>query len=233
MQKLMLVLVALNGCAPAAPLVEKEEEIQEITSATRTLFVLCGDETATIEDFRLVLSNEEVQVNAMCDNWTPLMSVARWNSSTEVITALINAGAEVRKRGQYGWTPLMNAAIGNPNPEVITALIQRGADINSRDDIEWTPLIGAAKFNPNPEVITTLINAGADVKARNEIGQIPLMGAAGRRNHANLEVITVLLAAGADAKAKDKDGKTALDYAKANAALNGTDGDWKLTDASF
>ena len=37
------------------------------------------------------------------------------------------------------------------------------------------------------------------------------------------EVLTVLLEAGSDAKAKDGKGKTALDYAKENAKLKGTE----------
>ena len=46
-----------------------------------------------------------------------------------------------------------------------------------------------------------------------------------------LPVAAKLLIGGA--KAKDKDGKTALDYAKKNEALKGTDAYWKLNDASF
>ena len=41
-------------------------------------------------------------------------------------------------------------------------------------------------------------------------------------NNPNPEVLTVLLEAGADAKAKSNEGKTALDYARENEALKGT-----------
>ena len=61
-------------------------------------------------------------------------------------------------------------------------------------------------------------------------GATPLMYAT---NGDNPEVmITAFLKAGADAKAKDSDGKTALDYAQANAKLKGTDALKKLEEAS-
>lgn len=41
-------------------------------------------------------------------------------------------------------------------------------------------------------------------------------------NNPNPKVLTVLLEAGADAKAKSNEGKTALDYARENEALKGT-----------
>ena len=41
---------------------------------------------------------------------TPLMYAAGGNSSPEIITALLKAGAELEARDQYGWTTLMFAA---------------------------------------------------------------------------------------------------------------------------
>lgn len=51
-------------------------------------------------------------------------------------------------------------------------------------------------------------------------GWTPLTVAA--YNNPNPKVLTVLLEAGADAKAKSNEGKTALDYARENEALKGT-----------
>lgn len=48
----------------------------------------------------------------------------------------------------------------------------------------------------------------------------------------NPEMITALLKAGADAKAKTNKGFTALDYAKANKSLEGTDALKQLEEAS-
>jgi ankyrin repeat protein len=88
----------------------------------------------------------------------------------------------------------------------------------------------AASSNQNTEVIAALLKAGADVNVQIKDGWTPLMIAAGKNQ--NPEVIMVLLGAGADAKAKNSEGKTAFDYAKNNAKLNGTDAFRQLQEAS-
>jgi len=68
------------------------------------------------------------------------------------------------------------------------------------------------------------------VNARNREGSSPLMIAA--RHNKNPEVITVLLKAGADVKAKNNDGKTALDCAKNNESIKGTQAMKELEEAT-
>ncbi len=147
------------------------------------------------------------------------------------IQAAIDQGANANARDMNAVTPLMYAAVHNPNPDVITTLLKAGAEINARANAGTTPLMWAALANPNPEVITTLLRAGADIKAReNDNGMTSLMWAA--LANPNPEVITVLLKAGANAKTKDRQGLTALDYAKDNAELKGTDSYQQLQEAS-
>jgi len=52
------------------------------------------------------------------------------------------------------------------------------------------------------------------------------------RYNSNPEMTSPLLKAGADAKAKDSSGQTALDYAKNNYSLKGTDALKQLEEAS-
>jgi len=88
-----------------------------------------------------------------------------------VISALLEAGADINARDRNGWSALMWAAQGNQNPEVISALLEAGADINASSISGWTALMWAAKFNQNSNVIIALLSAGADVKAKNEAGE--------------------------------------------------------------
>ena len=72
--------------------------------------------------------------------------------------------------------------------------------------------------------------AGAALDGRDYNGWTPLMFAASKTE--NPKVIIRLLKAGADEKAKTKKGYTALDYAKVNETLEGTDALKKLEEAS-
>jgi ankyrin repeat protein len=133
----------------------------------------------------------------------------------------ISKGADVKSRFG-GMTPLMYAAAYNKDPEVITVLLKAGADIEARDSAHGgTALMWAATFNSNPEVITTLLKAGANVNAQDGYDYTPLMIAASHTK--NPEVIMTLLKAGEDVRVKNNLGRTALDYAKGNESLQGTD----------
>lgn len=83
------------------------------------------------------------------------------NDNTEVIRALVEAGADPRVRDNLGYTPLHRAA-GMCEPEIVELLIRRGADPDARDANGFTPLIGAAGSG-RIENVRLLVAAGADV----------------------------------------------------------------------
>ena len=80
-------------------------------------------------------------VNARDDEYdaTPLHNAAWFNDNPAVITALLNAGADVNARDRAGDTPLHNAARFNDNPAVITALLNAGADAAIQNGVGNTP----------------------------------------------------------------------------------------------
>ena len=162
---------------------------------------------------------------------TPLHFAAVVSVNPDVITALLEAGADVNTRAEGGETPLYMAAQLNPNPGVIHALIKAGADANARETYGETPLHAAAKMNSNPDVITMLIIGGADVNARNGYEATALHAAAWENS--NPDVITALLERGADGSIEDDNGRTPFDLAKENEAIKNTDAYWALNDARF
>jgi hypothetical protein len=170
-------------------------------------------------------------VNARVDGWPPLTWAVRYNENPEVLKALIDAGTEIDAQADEGWTALMYATWYSNNSEIIKVLIDGGAEINAQSDDGMTPLMKAALGNENLEIIKMLLDAGAEINARNNDGMTPLMWAAWLNE--NPESVLLLLQAGADSTLSDSEGKRAIDYAKGNEALKGTDAYEKLDEASF
>lgn len=153
---------------------------------------------------------------------------------------LIQAGAQVNTRDQYGWTPLMYAAKSG-QVELAQGLLAAGADVNAATRLGDTALIHAAT-GAVPEMIGVLVKAGAKVDAKGDNGNTALIlaGAHGITINSQLLLkaggdvnvqnnqgqtaliknvliggydVSLLLENGADPKIKDYEGKTALDYA--------------------
>jgi len=134
-----------------------------------------------------------------------------------LIRALVENGAVLDARDNYGQTPLLIAAAGKPASALY--LIEKNADVRARDASGNTPLLAAAAAGSR-EVAQALIRRKADVNAADADGTTPLIYAAA---HGDALLVKSLLDAGADPMYTDASGHTALDYAvsykKREAAL--------------
>jgi len=127
----------------------------------------------------------------------------------QVIRTLIEAGANVNRRGWAGSFPLMYAFI----PDAADLLIRCGADVNAQDDAGNTALLMAAMDDPSGDVVQRLLQAGARVNVSAKNGATPLHLAAMTGKYS---VVKMLIASGADPHAKDANEKTPLMYAEEN-----------------
>ena len=88
----------------------------------------------------------------------------------------------------------------------------------------------ALMFAGNAEIVNALIEAGADDLTDNE-GKTALIHATSS-DDSNHETVNALIDAGSNVKHKDNSGRMALDYARDNPDLKGTDALKRLEELS-
>ena len=212
-------------------LLDADAEINagDLSGYTSLMYAIRNKNT-NIMDF---LIRSGADVNAKSDNGsTALLLAAGYSEKSILVDLLLNAGADANAQSKGGITPIMAAAFANNQDSVFRKLIDNGSDVNAVSDKGGTALIAAAMKNDNPKVLKVLLDAGAEINYRHrQSGATALMAAA--MSNANPQVLLLLLENGANAKISDRSKKTALDYAKENEALKGTDAFWKLNDATY
>lgn len=70
-------------------------------------------------------------VNAIVDNYTPLMEAAH-RGCVDVVKLLVSSGADVNLKNAFGYTALMVAA-GSGNREIVKVILDSGADIDIKN----------------------------------------------------------------------------------------------------
>lgn len=148
--------------------------------------------------------------------------------NTQGVIEAINSGANINAKDDDGNTALMSAA-GNRHTEIANALIKAGADVNAKINDGRTALMLAADQG-HTETVNALIEAGADDLTDNA-GKTALIHAASSE-YSNPETVNALIDAGSNVKQRDNIGKTAVDYARDNPKLKGTDALKRLEELS-
>jgi ankyrin repeat protein len=160
-----------HGANPNARLSQdKEKAAEEIRNGS----------VATYEKRTAVTVTEIVLQGA-----TPLFLAAEVNN-LDVITTLVEAGADPLIGTERGTTPLMMAAGAGTDVqreraleeratalETAKFLVERGADVNAAGQYGWTALHAAAYQGINP-VIEYLVSKGAKIDQKDEFGQTAL-----------------------------------------------------------
>ncbi|HKO59647.1 MAG TPA: ankyrin repeat domain-containing protein [Pyrinomonadaceae bacterium] len=97
------------------------------------------------------------------------------DSTPDLLWDLVNAGANINYKTDYGATPLMSVA-GQNNSEILEEMLTAGADVNAADDDGMTALILAASEGRVLNV-RLLVLGGASIEARDSDGKTALMHA--------------------------------------------------------
>jgi Ankyrin repeats (many copies) len=133
---------------------------------------------------------------------TPL-HVAASAGHSDMLSLLIEHGADVNGRGLVGNTPLHRAS-RNARLEAGQFLLNRGANIDAPNDYNSTALIYSTDWS-HAEFARMLLERGAMIDARGIYGRTALHWAAA---DGQTEVVRLLLERGADAHVRDEDGNT-------------------------
>jgi ankyrin repeat protein len=140
-------------------------------------------------------------------NFTPLHYCVSFDyRNDEIAKLLIQKGANVNAKDEFGSTTLLSALYLDNNKEIVELLLNKGADINVKNEKWETPLIIASEKN-SCEVIKLLIDKGAHINIEGKNGDTPLINACKK---GIIEIVEVLINAGADINLKSSNHKTPL-----------------------
>ena len=88
------------------------------------------------------------------------------------VVALIERGANVHEKDQYGWTPLY-LACSSGHAVIAMALIEKGANVNDKNRLGRTPLYYACIWGHSATAMTLLENGAVGVNDRGNSGLTP------------------------------------------------------------
>jgi ankyrin repeat protein len=178
-----------------------------------------GDEKPIGDQFAIAIESGDLDAvkslvngGAKADTWieygehkiTPLMK-ACWDGQQEIVSFLIEAGANVNATDDDGETPIFSA-IKRDRPEITELLIEKKANINIKDSRQFSPITIAAAAGSD-KIIELLVKAGADLKSET-YGLTPLMFAISAKK---LDTVRLLIKLGAPInQVSSMSGQTAL-----------------------
>ena len=141
-----------------------------------------------------------------------LHTAARYDN-LEIVEYLIENGANIEAKDDYGNTPLHTAANYGSTLEIVEYLIENGADIEANNNDGNTPLHHAAE-NGNLEIVEYLIENGTNIEAKGDYSYTPLhLAARYGKPEIDLKIVEYLIENGADIEAENKAGDTPLHLA--------------------
>ncbi len=150
---------------------------------------------------------------------TPLQRAAL-DGDDSVVESLLAGGADPNAADRYGWRPL-HYAVPFGGPGVVATLLAAGADPNATSVADGTPLHLAAS-QASEALVSILLRAGAGPGVIDRDQQrTPLHYAA--VSSTDPAVVLALMNSGVDPGIRDYQGQLAVDLARANDAIIGTE----------
>ena len=144
-----------------------------------------------------------------------LAGEAEERGDVNIISLLLEHGADPNQLGEDGSRPLVSAAANERGRAAFDLLLSSGARVDTTDGEGRTALMGAASIKGHTEMVSLLIAEGIDVNAQDKMGNTALMYAA--NVFRNMETVKLLLQSGANVNTSNRSGITAFHNAVINA----------------
>ncbi len=171
--------------------VDCESKYNNIKTWTPLITASSKGHTLTVE--MLLCYGADVNYVSKCNDETCALSQAAKGNHVEVVTTLLEAGANVDHNDRHHLTPLKRA-VGKGHLETVKVLLTSGANINYVGDSSWdVPPVMIAVQGGHLEIVKLLCTSGADVS---ELTGIQALTRAAREGHK--EIVEFLLQHGVD-----------------------------------
>ena len=155
-----------------------------------------------IERISAIINDDPTLLNVPNDDGMTPLNLASFNGNHEIVSMLLESGADITIGDMDNSQPIHCAAISG-NVHVAELLLAQGADVNDKDNNGATPL-GFAAGRRHLDMVRYLIEQGADVNVQNAEGWTPIFFAG------TPEVAAVILDNGGNMNAQSNDGATPL-----------------------
>ena len=147
----------------------------------------------------MLLRGADVYLVTSNDNSCLAVAADAVNEHTDVVRALLSAGANVN--GRVAGFSALHIASGRGHTDIVNILLYNGAQTETRDDDGYTPLWYAAA-NGHNDLLFALVSAGADVNAQANDGYSALDIASYK---GYIDIMKVLLNNGVHIESRDPD----------------------------
>lgn len=168
--------------------------------------LLMAIESKDINEVRKYLKNS-ININRSLNGFTPLTCASR--TTIDIVTELINYGADVNLVDSNGLTPIY-VAVNSQSPDITKILLEKGANVNTRYQQNESVLFLASALK-NIECMQLLIKHGADVNIKENRNETPIFAAITCKF---IPGIQLLIDDGADLSIRDTYNLTPLATAK-------------------
>ena len=204
----------------------KIENPDERDASGRTLLMRAAKAGNEWEVKNLLLSGADVNLTDD-DGWTALMYAVRYSEAQDCTDSLLEAGADITKKNNYGSSALVLAACYNGNPQILTKLLKEYKSSDKEVLRSLIFLLSEQNISERQQLtkLQLFMEKAVPLNVLYE-GKTPLMYAA--QYGSSTKVISKLLDNQASVTLRSTEGKTAFDYAMKNKNLAHDETYWAL-----